>query len=291
MNTESPQADSGQHQVGQVTSRRLAGLAADQYGHADERPPLVLLHGLTFDRSMWEPALTELRRIDPDRQIVALDLPGHGQSPAWPSYDVPSVGEGVHRAIEEADLRSPVVVGHSISAVIATGYAARYPISGVVNVDQSLEVGPFAELVRSLAEKLRGPAFPELWEMFARSMHVELLPDTARALVQSTTAPRQDLVNGYWRDVMDRPDGELADTVTSMLARLRAAGTPYLVVAGQDLEPRYRSWLTEVLPQVTITVLPGSGHFPHLAHPESFAACLAATGQWPTTATRAALSI
>jgi pimeloyl-ACP methyl ester carboxylesterase len=55
-------------------------LAADNdYG---ARPPLVLLHGLTFDRSLWRPSLAELRRIDPGRRVLALDLPGHGASPA-----------------------------------------------------------------------------------------------------------------------------------------------------------------------------------------------------------------
>jgi pimeloyl-ACP methyl ester carboxylesterase len=268
-------------QHAQATPRRLAGLAADEDGQPDERPPLVLLHGLTFDRSMWRPALAELRHVDPGRQIVALDLPGHGQSPGWSSYDVASLSHGVHRAIEDAQLRSPVVVGHSMSAVIATDYAARFPTRGVVNVDQSLEVAPFAGLVRPLAEKLRGPAFPEIWEMFARSMHVELLPESAQKLVRSTAAPRQDLVTAYWREILDRPIDELVDHVTTALARLRDAGAPYLVVAGDDLEPRYRKWLMETLPQATITVWPGSGHFPHLAHPDLFAECLAATGQWP----------
>ena len=55
---------------------RLA--ADDDYG---ARPPLVLLHGLTFDR-LRRPSPAELRRIDPGRRVLALDLPGHGTSPA-----------------------------------------------------------------------------------------------------------------------------------------------------------------------------------------------------------------
>jgi pimeloyl-ACP methyl ester carboxylesterase len=123
----------------------------DDYG---ARPPLVLLHGLTFDRSLWRPSLAELRRIDPGRRVLALDLPGHGASPAWPSYGIESVAHGVHRAAEEARLRSPVVVGHSIAAVIATVYAARYPTRGIINVDQPLQVARFAlglDLIRKLA--------------------------------------------------------------------------------------------------------------------------------------------
>ena len=48
-----------------MATRTLAGLAADDYGNSDDRAPLVLLHGLTFDRSMWRPSLAELHGIDP----------------------------------------------------------------------------------------------------------------------------------------------------------------------------------------------------------------------------------
>ncbi len=184
----------------------------------------------------------------------------------------------MHRAVEEAQLQSPVVVGHSIAGVIATVYAAQYPTRGVINVDQPLQVAPFAGLVRSLADKLRGPAFPAAWQMFAASMHIELLPEAGQELVRSSSQPRQDLVLGYWHEVLDRPASELADTVGATLAAVRAAGVPYLVVAGDDLEAGYREWLTEMLPQATVTVWPGSGHFPHIAHRGRFAACLAAGG-------------
>src|SRR5271169_3225854 len=83
---------------GHIATRILAGLAADDYGGSDDRAPLVLLHGLTFDRSLWRPSLAELYRIDPGRRVLALDLPGHGASEGWPSYDVASVANGVHRA-------------------------------------------------------------------------------------------------------------------------------------------------------------------------------------------------
>jgi pimeloyl-ACP methyl ester carboxylesterase len=51
------------------------GLATDDFGRTDSRPPLVLLHGMTFDRTMWGPVSSELQRIDPGRRVVAIDLP------------------------------------------------------------------------------------------------------------------------------------------------------------------------------------------------------------------------
>ncbi len=253
----------------------LAGLAGDDHGSADDRPALVLLHGLTFDRSMWRPALDKLADIDPGRRTLALDLPGHGASAGWPSYDMESLADGVHRAVQEARISSPIVVGHSIAGVIATVYAARYPTRCVINVDQSLQVAPFAGLVRSLAGKLRGPAFPEVWQMFMASMHIELLDDAGQELVRSSCRPSQELVLGYWREVLDRPASETAEFAAGLLAAIRSAGVPYLVISGADPEIGYQDWLSQVLPQAAVTVWPGSGHFPHIAAPERFARCLA----------------
>jgi pimeloyl-ACP methyl ester carboxylesterase len=271
---------------GGVATTILAGLAGDDYGQPDDRPPLVLLHGLTFDRSLWRPSLAELHRIDPGRRALALDLPGHGASPGWPSYDIQSLARGVHRAVEEAGLQSPVVVGHSIAGIVATAYAAQYPTRGIINVDQALQVAPFAGFLQSLAGRLSGPDFPNVWQMFAASMHTELLPEAAQELVRSSSQPRQDLVLAYWREVLDQPAGELAAFAATLLDAVRHADVPYLVVAGADLDPEYRAWLSKMLPRAAVTVWPASGHFPHLAHPARFAECLAATAGPPQTPTQ-----
>ena len=152
--------------------RLLAGLACSLEGDTDRRAPLVLRHGLTFDCTMWWPALAELRQVDPGRRILAVDLPGHGQSPAWPCYDFEGIADQVHRAVREAKLPSPVLVGHSAGAVIATSYASRYPARGVVNVDQWLQAEPLARLFQSLAGQLRGPGFRAAWEMVEAGMHI-----------------------------------------------------------------------------------------------------------------------
>jgi pimeloyl-ACP methyl ester carboxylesterase len=134
-----------------MTTTLFSNVAGDLTGEPGRRPPLVLLHGLTFDRTSWHPVLAELATLDPGRQVLALDLPGHGESPPRPGYDLEPVADAVHRAVAEAGLSGPVLAGHSAGGVIATIYAARYPARGVVNVDQPLRVEPFAQLVRSLA--------------------------------------------------------------------------------------------------------------------------------------------
>jgi pimeloyl-ACP methyl ester carboxylesterase len=263
-----------------MTTTLFSNLAGDLTGEPDRRPPLVLLHGLTFDRTSWHPVLAELATLDPGRQVLALDLPGHGGSPPWPDYDLEPIADAVHRAVAEAGLSAPVLAGHSAGGVIATIYAARYPAAGVVNVDQPLQVEPFARLVRSLAGPLRGPGFAQVWKQFEASMGIGLLPQGTQDLLQSARYARQDLVTGYWREVLDEPPGELARKTADGLAAVRDAKVPYLFVAGHDPGQEYLGWLTEALPQAEVTVWPGSGHFPHLAQPGRFGELLAATARW-----------
>jgi pimeloyl-ACP methyl ester carboxylesterase len=259
---------------------RAGGLAVDDWGYSDHRAPLVLLHGLTFNRAIWRPIVAELQRVDPGRRVLSIDLPGHGESPAQPSYDLADAPAQLHQAIEGAGLTAPVLVGHSAGGIGATLYAARYPASGVISVDQPLQVGEFAGLVKSLAGRLRGPEFPSLWQMFYDSFHTELLSPDARELVRTTSRADQQVVLGYWQQLIDRPAAEIVSLVQDAVAALRAAGVPYRYIAGDEPPPGYRQWLGQRLPAATIEVWPGSGHFPHLARPREFAGELAATASW-----------
>ena len=255
---------------------RFGRLAGTSGGVDDDRPPLVLLHGLTFDRTIWWPALAALEAVDPGRRTLVLDLPGHGSSPRQPSYDMPELVEIVDEAIADAGLVAPVLVGHSIAGVLVTMLAARRPASGVVSVDQLLETTAFVEQLQAIESQLRGDGFAEIWRRYHASMRIDLLPPAGRALAESTTRPTQELVVGYWEGVFKRSAAELRSLVAADLAALRAAETPYELIAGSEPGPAYRAWLTAALPQARITVFPETGHLPHLGDPAAFAARVAA---------------
>jgi len=266
-----------------LETRRFAGLTGDLTGTNDFRPPLVLLHGLTFDRTTWGPSLDEFRNIDPDRVVLNLDLPGHGDSADVQVDDLQTAVELVGDAVDAAGLQHPVIVGHSVGGMAAVIYGARRPSSGVVDVDQPLQVGDFARLVHDLAPQLRSQRFAELWRTFAESMHAELLPPAGQALVRATSNPRQEVVLAYWAEVLVQTPEELAALLDVTVQSLRAANVPFTMIAGAEPGPEYRSWLATTLPHATISVWPGTGHFPHIAHPQAFARVLAETATWPTS--------
>ncbi|MYV51088.1 alpha/beta hydrolase [Streptomyces sp. SID3212] len=259
--------------------QRFGALAADSYGAPDQapdhRPPLVLLHGLGYDRHQWDPTVRALAATDPGRRVLSFDLPGHGDSPRRDSYRSDEIAAVVHEAVTDAGLDAPVVVGHSLGGVLATVYAATYPARGAVNVDQPLLPGNFAEVLRRAEPVLRSPAYGEVWDTMLAGMHIELLPPAAQELARSAT-PAQDLMLGYWNELLVTPAKDLDDGITRALGAIRDAGIPYHYVSGEPPPPAYRHWLESVLPDVTVTVLAGSGHFPHLSRPAELAAILAA---------------
>nr|WTA65075.1 alpha/beta hydrolase [Micromonospora sp. NBC_00855] len=240
----------------------------------ERRPPLVLLHGLTFDRRQWDPVRRELAVIDPARHVLALDLPGHGDSPRRASYRMAEVAEVVHDRVTEAGLVEPVVVGHSVGAVVATTYAARYPVRGVVNLDQILLPGPFGAAVRQSEPTLRGPDWRRVWDGMLAGMGIESLPAEAREIVTSATDPRPDLLLGYWDEILHGSDEGIAAERHRALRSIGERAIPYRWVTSSEPPARYLAWLTETLPEVAVTVLPGS-HFPHLAEPATIARLLA----------------
>ncbi|GIJ49162.1 alpha/beta hydrolase [Virgisporangium aliadipatigenens] len=244
-------------------------------GSSDERAPVVLLHGLTFDRRQWGPVRAALSTVDPDRRVVAFDLPGHGESPRRDTYRAADVAAVVHSAVRERALTAPVLVGHSLGGVLASVYAAAYPTSAVVNIDQPLLPGAFLDVLRRAEPELRGPGYLRVWERLRAGMGLDALPPDARALVGTATTPRQELFLGYWSELFDTDAAELTRQRAAELAAVRANGVPYHHVSGGPLAGSYRDWLLAQVPEARLTELPGSGHFPHLARPDEVARIIA----------------
>lgn len=87
-------------------------LAHDRRGHGE---PLVLLHPLGGDRGVWEPVLN---RLAAERDVIAADLPGFGESPALPD-DVTSTPAALARAV--ADLLDSLGIERAHASGISLG--------------------------------------------------------------------------------------------------------------------------------------------------------------------------
>jgi pimeloyl-ACP methyl ester carboxylesterase len=87
--------------------------------------PLILLHGLGHHWQGWLPVLD---RLAAERDVVAVDLPGFGVSPALPDgtpYTAESLADAVESFCELMGLREPHVAGSSLGGYLALELAVR----------------------------------------------------------------------------------------------------------------------------------------------------------------------
>jgi pimeloyl-ACP methyl ester carboxylesterase len=106
----------------------MDGLAYTREGTG---PPLLLLHGLGLSRATWNPVVGLLaRRFD----VLAVDLPGCGQSPPVPPGVEPHPAYLAARVAELLDtlgIDSPHVAGNSLGGWIAVELAGLRPVASL----------------------------------------------------------------------------------------------------------------------------------------------------------------
>jgi pimeloyl-ACP methyl ester carboxylesterase len=230
--------------------------------------PLLFVHGLTFDRSTWEPIVVQLTE---QFTCIAVDLPGHGGSEG-PPQALGDVVPVVHDLLDELGIEAPVVVGHSMGGVLASIFAAHHRVRGLVLVDQAPYVLPFAAMIRQLEPALRSANFRAAFEPIRQSMGVEQLPEQQRTSILAGQRIDQDLILGYWDEV-------LRTTPDQVQARrdleLKAILAPVLAVFGHAIDATTREHLLAHLPSAQIEEWPGLGHMLHLMEPARFARLLA----------------
>jgi len=254
---------------------KVAGLAGDLYGTPDGRPPLVLLSGLTYGRDIWQPVLHHLGRIDPGRQVLNLDLPGHGDSPDQLPHTMERIVGLVHEAVGEAGLATPVLAGHSQSGGFASVYAAQYPASGVINVDALPDLWTFVQVIQGLAASCGGDVL-EVWRQQEQTFGLHLLPAETREFIMRHSRPTRDLLTSYWEDIFDDTGAGIGDGKRRGRRDHRGRGAlpadpRFRAVAG------YRRLVHRRRAARGRRGLGGQRHFPHIAHPARFAERLAAT--------------
>lgn len=128
----------------------LSGLAAITKG---EGPLVVMIHGVGLRSEAWNGQIDALcERF----RVVAIDMPGHGESPVPTNeFKLPSYTDAIAAVIDEPAL----VVGHSMGGMIALDLAHRYPdkVQGVAALNAVFERHPEAtKAVRARAAGLDG---------------------------------------------------------------------------------------------------------------------------------------
>jgi pimeloyl-ACP methyl ester carboxylesterase len=191
-------------------------------------PPLVLIHGIGSRRGAWDPVTDRLAQ---QREVIAIDLPGFGESSplaAGTSCDVAAYVDAVQAFFDEAGLGRPHVAGNSMGGGIALELARRKAIASATALSP---IGFW-----SAAEKL--------W-MGALLHATHFLAGRAGALIDrgvGSAAGRALLVGHmYGRPAKLDPDAAREDVAQlaaapGWSATLRPLGD-YVFARGEELDP------------------------------------------------------
>lgn len=96
--------------------------------HGTSGEVIVFLGSIGSRRSVWEPQLTGFAAADPAPTTIAVDLRGHGDSPAPPGpYTIDDLAGDVLALLDRAGVASAHLVGLSLGGAVAQWLAAHHP--------------------------------------------------------------------------------------------------------------------------------------------------------------------
>lgn len=247
-------------------------LAAHRYPArvATDAEPLVLLHGWGCDSRTWEPLLPALRQYS---DVITLDLPGFGDSPAQGAFDLESV-----LALLEASLPPRAsLLGWSLGGMLAVALAARCPqrVTRVVTLASNVRFVADAHWPHAMAPQVnrqfnagfkRDPeaGLRRFTGLMARGDERE------RDLLKSLRGqvPEQESISEQWGQALTL----LSELDNSAALRgLRQPGL-HLFAEHDALVPQAAAGALPALNQrQRVSVVGGTGHALHWSRPEAVA--------------------
>lgn len=90
-----------------------------------ERDSILFVHGAGLDHTVWPLPMRYFARHG--RNVLAVDLPGHGRSEGPPLETIEAMGDWLVAVLDAADLARAGFVGHSMGSLVTLAAAGRHP--------------------------------------------------------------------------------------------------------------------------------------------------------------------
>jgi esterase len=243
-------------------------LAETVHGPATARPPLLIAHGLFGSARNWS-AIG--KRLALHRQVIAVDMRNHGDSPRSPAHDYPSMAADLAETIAAHGGRADVL-GHSMGGKAAMVLALTEParVNRLIVADvapvayghsqieyvramQAVDLGAVARRSDADAELARSVPEPSLRAFFLQSLAIR--PDGASWKLNL------DALDDQMPAIMDFPD--LAGSFGGPTLFLTGATSTYV-------RPEHWPRIRALFPAAEHQAIPDAGHWLHADAPGPF---------------------
>jgi len=254
------------------------------YAGPSDRPPLLMLHGLTRNSRDFEDVA---ERYAGDWRVIAVDFRGRGNSQYDPdpaNYQVPVYARDVLQLLDELGIEQAVFIATSLGGLVTMVIAiqAAQRIAGVMLND----VGPELDMtgIDRIKTYVGQPVLFSDWGDAAEKLHARLADVSpgysredwetfARRCCRET---ERGVEFDYDMAIADPFKAANSEEPVDVWPFYRAlAGRPVLVLRGANSDLLTESALNRMaseIPDVEIVTIPNVGHAPDLSEPEAVAA-------------------
>jgi 3-oxoadipate enol-lactonase len=242
-----------------ATTRGAIGYSEAGYGGV----PLVLLHGVGSDKSVWAPQLDHFGK---QRRTIAFDYPGYGGSDFLPGATREDFAQSILDAMDALDVTRAHICGLSLGGVIAIAiHATAAERCASLILADTFAVHPEGQAIydRSIAAArdlgMRGLAETRVAALVASGTGSELLGEVVETMARIHPAAYELGAAAVW----------LAD----QRERVRDIRCPALVICGSEdriTSPALSEDLKDRINGASMIEIAGAGHLSNAEMPGVF---------------------
>jgi 3-oxoadipate enol-lactonase len=247
--------------MGRITTATGVTIGYEDAGVGDATP-IVFLHGVGSDKSVWRPQLEHFRK---DRRAIAFDYPGYGDSDSAPEgMTRDDYATTILAAMSELGVRQAHVCGLSLGGVVAIAMHHAWPkrVASLILAD-------------TFAEHPDGQAIYE--RSLSASHDMRALADSRVDVLLAQ--PADPAVRTEVVETMARVDpaayliGAKAVWLADQRERAAAIRVPTLVLCGAEdrvTPPALSIALARLIPGAGYEAIERAGHLSNLERPHEF---------------------
>ncbi len=238
-------------------------------GGPSDAQVLLLIHGFGGDKDNW----TRFSRHLTDRyRVIALDLPGFGESARHPDWDysLPLQCERVNEFVKGLGLEQFHIVGNSMGGHLAALYTLQYPskVSSMGLFDNSGVIPPNASDLQIALEEGRNPLVADSVEEFGDLITFVTYEKPFIPWPLEGVLARRAMNNAEFnRSIFKSLGGENFVNLDPILEDIES---PVLILWGEHdrvLDVSSIEVMRPLLPDAEVVIMHETGHLPMIERP------------------------
>ncbi|NYB52387.1 MAG: alpha/beta fold hydrolase [Methanobacteriaceae archaeon] len=229
------------------------------YQDLGEGYPLILVHGLASDHTVWE-GLTPL--LSRDYHVFAVNLRGHGQSSNTPGpYSIELFSEDIYRFLTSLGIEQAHFMGHSMGGAVLQELSLHFPekfrsltlISSFAHVDP-----PVQKVFLNLQKILTEEGFEAFFDSSLQLANSPQFLDRNQELFLKIRDEMAETIS-----IDSLKNTIKACCQVNLIDSLKNVEIPTLVIAGakdQFIPPNHSIRISERIPHSEIRIIPDASH-------------------------------